>query len=132
MSAKQTKKSEPGAAPASPETCRTVAGGDARPARTAPGTPSSQRTHPGRGAGTAADLEVAQRATLIKAAGENPHAFFSFEECGLIFGFSRRAVSRLSAAGAPVWFRKMNPDMVRQWMAKNPEAAAKASEEEEE
>ena len=78
------------------------------------------------------ELEQAERARLAREASENPHAFFSFEECGVIFGFSRWAMTRLNAAGAPVWFRKMNPAMVRAWMAENPEAAAKICSEEEE
>jgi hypothetical protein len=77
-------------------------------------------------------FEAVERLRLAQEARDNPHAFFSFEECGLIFGFSRWAMTRLNAAGAPVWFRKMNPAMVRAWMAENPEAAAKICAEEDE
>jgi hypothetical protein len=81
---------------------------------------------------SAAEIAEEERMRLAREARENPHAFFSFEECGLIFGFSRWAMTRLNAAGAPVWFRKMNPAMVRAWMAENPEAAAKICAEEDE
>jgi hypothetical protein len=66
-----------------------------------------------------------EEARLVKRAAENPFAFFSFEEIGRLFGFSSVAVGHLSAAGAPVWFRRMNPGMLIRWMAEHPEAASR-------
>ncbi len=60
-----------------------------------------------------------RREALIQRARANPHEFFTFEECGLILGFSTRAMGRLNAAGAPVAFRRMNPALVCAWIAQN-------------
>ncbi len=66
-----------------------------------------------------------RRRLLVVEARENPHAFFPFEECGLILGFGANAMTALHAAGAPKAFRKMNPAMVREWIANNQELIGK-------
>jgi len=73
-----------------------------------------------------------RRSTLILRARENPHEFFSFEECGLILGFGTTAMGHLNAVGAPVAFRKMNPALICKWIAENPTLVSKTGSEEEE
>jgi hypothetical protein len=74
--------------------------------------------------------EAGERALLVARAAANPNEFFSFRECGIILGFGVSAMSVLNAAGAPVAFRKMNPTLIRQWIAENPTLVSKGSEEE--
>lgn len=66
-----------------------------------------------------------RRAALVIRSRENPHEFFSFEDCGIILGFGTKAMGRLNGAGAPVAFRKMNPALICQWIAQNPSVVAK-------
>ncbi len=74
----------------------------------------------------------ARRSALVLRARENPHEFFSFEECGLILGFGTSAMGHLNAAGAPVAFRKMNPALICRWIAENPALVSKTGLEDEE
>lgn len=74
------------------------------------------------------DAKAARRARLVAEANANPNAFFTFGDCGLILGFGENAMGRLSSAGAPVLFRKMNPAMIRAWVAANAEKVSKLTE----
>jgi hypothetical protein len=68
--------------------------------------------------------EVRRKRELIQRSRENPHEFFTFEECGVILGFGERSMGRLNAAGAPVAFRKMNPAMICRWIEEHPQLFA--------
>ncbi len=56
---------------------------------------------------------------LVEAANVNPNAFFSYEETGIICGFGQDSMTALAGIGAPVAFRKMNPALLRAWIAEN-------------
>lgn len=46
----------------------------------------------------------------------NPFQFFSCEEVAELFGFGRDTMTALIAAGAPVVGRKMNPQLLLEWL----------------
>jgi hypothetical protein len=75
-----------------------------------------------------AEIKAQRRVELIAEANANPNGFFAFGDCGLILGFGENAMGRLSGAGAPVLFRKMNPAMIREWVASNPDKVSKLTE----
>lgn len=77
------------------------------------------------------EQRAAERARLVAESHSNPHAFFSFGECAVILGFGDKAMTRLSGAGAPVVFRKMNPAMVCAWIFANPDKIEKIGLEDE-
>ncbi len=60
-----------------------------------------------------------RRALLVRAARENPFAWFTSEEVAVICGFGVDVMTALRAMGAPVVGRKMNPELLLRWIEKN-------------
>ena len=66
---------------------------------------------------------------LAKIAKENPFQFFSFEEIGDLYGFGKNTMTALAAAGAPVVAKKMNPQLLFEWLEQNADKIGKIRED---
>lgn len=77
---------------------------------------------------TAQDLKDQRKRQLVADAATNPNGFFTFEETGIICGFGGNAMTALAGAGAPQAFRKMNPTLLREWIAENQERIGKLTD----
>lgn len=72
---------------------------------------------------------MSARKTLAEEAVLNPFRFFSLEEVGEICGFGRNTMTALVDAGAPVVGRKMNPNLLLEWLKQNHDAIGKVRPE---
>lgn len=68
---------------------------------------------------SASEDKETRRVRLVAESVSNPNGFFTYEETGIICNFGQDSMSALAGLGAPVAFRKMNPALVRAWIAEN-------------
>lgn len=69
--------------------------------------------------------DVRARAAMAKLVSENPFAYLTQEDIGLLFGFGKQSMGALVAMGVPTVAKRINASHFQRWLWANRERIGK-------